>query len=585
MMRRIFVILSLIASFSVGMAAQAVKAQPSGVQVTDNFLFDNMYLDAVHSKLMGDYNAAFDRLKMCRTLNPKSAAVLYEAATLLALSGNFEYAAQYAQTAVQIDTTANDNYLSLALQCLVKVGKIEETLPLYDTLIARRPDDADKNRLTKVALLQSLNKYDDAMAELDKVHADEPSLYIQTQVQRSLIYNQMGKKSKRAKILKKLVAKYPDDLQANFQYSRCLYDGGDYDGAASYCSKAASLPGGWNYLFVLADVYRKQKMDSLFAKTALSAYASPDIDISAKLGRIYDVLNRPDQMMQDANWRPFFDGVFYSLLSQYPDDAQVCAVAHNYYNTTSRSAKAFRLLTNFVKDNSGSEYIWRNILYYCQVELEQGPDTLAYYASRAAADMPEKPFFHLIYGQALQLKSDYDNALIQYKTAYTTYDANRTDEDANNRVFSMHGIAQCYTYLDSVSKAFAVYDQILSENDSDPVALNNYAYHLAQLDKDLSKAEKMSMKSLNIEPLNPTYLDTYAYILLKENKLTEAMFVMERCIEQFKESPSAEVLDHYGDILMGNGHADKALEAWRSALEKDPDNADIKKKIDAAEKL
>ena len=49
MMRRIFVILSLIASFSVGMAAQAVKAQPSGVQVTDNFLFDNMYLDAVHS--------------------------------------------------------------------------------------------------------------------------------------------------------------------------------------------------------------------------------------------------------------------------------------------------------------------------------------------------------------------------------------------------------------------------------------------------------------------------------------------------------------------------------------------------------
>ena len=41
----------------------------------------------------------------------------------------------------------------------------------------------------------------------------------------------------------------------------------------------------------------------------------------------------------------------------------------------------------------------------------------------------------------------------------------------------------------------------------------------------------------------------------------------------------------YENILMGNGHADKAVEAWRSALEKDPDNADIKQKIDAAEKL
>lgn len=577
-------LITIAASLAIACADAHAQDQVVSRQADDNFLFDSMYLEALQAKLSGDYNTAFDLLKTCRTLKPGSAAVLYEAATLLASSGNFDYAAQYAQEAVKLDTTRNDNYVSLAIQCLMKTDKVGETLPLYDSLIVRRPAEADANRLVKVAILQTLNRYDEALAEIARVGKDDQATVIQAQVQKSLIYGQMGKKRRQAKILKQLAARYPDNVQVNFQNSHFYFGEGDYDRAIDYCQRACALPGGDAYLFVLADIYAKQKMDSLFAQASLRAFKSAEVDVDAKLARLYDAMNRPDGQMTKANWRPFYDNVFYSLLKLYPDDPQVASISHSYYASTDRKAKAQKLLTDFVGRNEGTEYMWRNILYYVQVEEASNVDSLALYARKAVMADPVNPFYHLILGQALQMKDDYAGSLVEYQAAYASYDAARKADDANNRTFALHGMAQCYVNLDSVTQAFAVFEQILSENPSDPVALNNYAYRLAVLGRDLGRAEKMSQKSLNAEPLNPTYLDTYAYILFRLGRNTEALFVMERCVDQYKDDINAEVLDHYGDILNANGQPDKALEQWLKALEAEPGNATIKRKVDEARK-
>ena len=207
-------------------------------------------------------------------------------------------------------------------------------------------------------------------------------------------------------------------------------------------------------------------------------------------------------------------------------------------------------------------------------------DSLCYYSKRAVEDLPENPFFHLIYGQALQVADRYSESLVEYEKAYKMYDANRTQEDAQNRMFSLHGMAQCYTNLGRQSSAFGVYELILEENPNDATALNNFAYNLAKSGQELEKAEKMSMRSLKIEPLNATFLDTYAFILFKEERYQEALFVMERCVDQSGSNINSEELDHYGDILKALGKNDEAAKVWKQALEADPDNMTIKKKLD-----
>lgn len=583
-MRRLFISLAILSITTCSSLAQwksnaggGLSSQPRS---TDRILFDSFFMGALQSKLSGDYNGAFETLKTCRTLDPNNASVLYEMALLLANTGNQAYAADFARQAVELDTTNNFYYVDLAYRESVLADSVENAIPFLDKLISLRPDDKPSYYLQKVTLLRSLKRYDEALATINLIKTEDKSIMIDAELSRASVYEETGKYRKERKIFRSLISQYPSVAKINFEFSRYFYKRQNIDEAIEYCEKASNLPDGNTYRFILSDLYLNQKMDSLYAKTSLKAYADRDIDLQSKLAKLYDVLNRPDKMMYDANWNAYFTQVFTSLQGEYPESPELCALTENFYKNTGKIDKGVETLLRFVSNYPGSEYIWRNILFHFQVNAGVTADSLCYYSKRAVEDLPENPFFHLIYGQALQVADRYSESLVEYEKAYKMYDANRTQEDAQNRMFSLHGMAQCYTNLGRQSSAFGVYELILEENPNDATALNNFAYNLAKSGQELEKAEKMSMRSLKIEPLNATFLDTYAFILFKEERYQEALFVMERCVDQSGSNINSEELDHYGDILKALGKTDEAAKVWKQALEADPDNMTIKKKLD-----
>jgi tetratricopeptide (TPR) repeat protein len=101
--------------------------------------------------------------------------------------------------------------------------------------------------------------------------------------------------------------------------------------------------------------------------------------------------------------------------------------------------------------------------------------------------------------------------------------------------------------------------------------MNNYAYYLSLEGQHLDKAERMISKVIEFEPFEPTYLDTYAWVLFKRERYFEAIFVMEQALNNSKE-PSGTLYEHYGDILYKNGQTEKALEYWKKAVETDDDD-------------
>ncbi len=583
-MRRFFISLAIFGVMTGSALAQWTVGSGGGMssqlRSTDRILFDSFFIGALQSKLSGDYNGAFETLKTCRNLEPKNASVLYEMALLLAQTGNPAYAADFARQAVELDTTNNYYFVDLAYRESVLADSVANAIPFLDKMVSLRPDDKASLYLQKVTLLRSLRKFDEALKTADLIKTEDKSIMIDADLSRAAIYEEIGKYRKEQKIFKRLVSQNPALAKVNFEYSRYFYNRKNIDEALKYCEKAANLPDGNTYRFILADIYLNQKMDSLYAKTSLKAYTDTDIDLQSKLSKLYDVLNRSDRMMFDANWNAYFTQVFTSLQNIYPESPELCALTENFYKNTGRIEKGVNTLLKFVSKYPGSEYIWRNILFHFQVNAGVTPDSLCYYSKRAVDDLPDNPFMHLIYGQALQVANRYTESLVEYEKAYKIYDANRTQDDAQNRMFSLHGMAQCYTNLGRQSSAFGVYELILDENPNDATALNNFAYNLAKSSEDLERAEKMSMRSLKIEPLNATFLDTYAFILFKEGRYTEALFVMERCIDQAGDDVNAEELDHYADILNALGKKDDAVKVLKQALDKDPDNMTIKKKLD-----
>ncbi len=110
-----------------------------------------------------------------------------------------------------------------------------------------------------------------------------------------------------------------------------------------------------------------------------------------------------------------------------------------------------------------------------------------------------------------------------------------------------------------------------------PLAYNNYAYDLTIYGKesDLNRAEELSRQAVQFDSENASYLDTYAWILYLKGAYPLARIYMERAIkygESGEEPIDAVYYRHYGAILSALKEYDGALEAYKEALRRTPED-------------
>jgi tetratricopeptide (TPR) repeat protein len=95
----------------------------------------------------------------------------------------------------------------------------------------------------------------------------------------------------------------------------------------------------------------------------------------------------------------------------------------------------------------------------------------------------------------------------------------------------------------------------------------------------------MSAKTVNAEPNNSTYLDTYAWIFYKQGNYNLAKIYITKAVDNVKETEGSEViLEHAGDIYAAVNENDKALEMWTKALNINDKNDALKAKIEKLKK-
>ena len=92
------------------------------------------------------------------------------------------------------------------------------------------------------------------------------------------------------------------------------------------------------------------------------------------------------------------------------------------------------------------------------------------------------------------------------------------------------------------------FDKTLEINPENYIILNNYAYYLSIQNFDLEKAEKMAKKVYDKNSNNPTYVDTYAWVLYMQKNYKGAYDVMQSIISQ-KDSWDKTLKEHYELIL------------------------------------
>lgn len=153
--------------------------------------------------------------------------------------------------------------------------------------------------------------------------------------------------------------------------------------------------------------------------------------------------------------------------------------------------------------------------------------------------------------------------------------ADPEDKGFVSRLYGLTG--DTHLLLGDTLAAFDLYEKALAAFAGNVLVLNNYAYYLSLTGKDLSKAERMSRKTVEAEPRNATYLDTFAWVFFKQSQFSLARIYIERALE-YEPEPGPELLEHYGDILWFNGDKEGAKAQWKKAAQlENPNNALLQK--------
>jgi tetratricopeptide (TPR) repeat protein len=96
---------------------------------------------------------------------------------------------------------------------------------------------------------------------------------------------------------------------------------------------------------------------------------------------------------------------------------------------------------------------------------------------------------------------------------------------------------------------------------------------------NLEEARKLIQKAVDLEPKNPAFLDSLAWVLYRLDQPHLALTYMEEAMKH-QEEPDATLFDHLGDIQAATGQMDAARESWRKSLEV-ADDPKVQKKLDA----
>lgn len=193
-------------------------------------------------------------------------------------------------------------------------------------------------------------------------------------------------------------------------------------------------------------------------------------------------------------------------------------------------------------------------------------------SDEALETFPNQPLPYLYNGLALLETKAYDDCL----DVLTGGRAMVINNQSLAKQFEL-SMADCEHYMGNHSASDARFDKLLAKNANDATVMNNYAYFLSLREERLSEAQKMSKRSLEIEPGNAVFLDTYGWILFKQEKYTDAVEVLERSVKLANDI--GEIHHHLGDAHAKAGNIEKAVKHWKKAVELGEESALIQKKI------
>ena len=547
------------------------------VKVNHSEAYQYFYLEALRQTNAGHYAAAFDLYRHCLELDSIAPEVYYELSAYYSDLGKDSIAEDYLNKAVRFNPS-NDYYHERLAQLYIKGGRYAKAIDAYEQLYLTNRSRTDVLEIL-LQLYQQQKNYDKMLSTLDRIEQVEGSDE-QITLSKMRVYSLKGDNESAYKSLKNLSDEHPNDVNYKLMLGNWLLQNERTDEARDIFLQAQKdEPNNEFVAASLYDFYRQQNEDSMAViyrdKILLNKYTASrtkmtmlqqvirdnelnGADSTIVLEILQNVMNADPQNVDVAQLN-----VAYLQLKQMPEEKIDSALYRVLDIAPDNAGARLQLLQGKWKAQD-----WDGIIQLCQPALEYNPDEMA---------------FCYYQGMAYYQKDDNDGALRAFRRGVSRINDN-SDKDIVSDFYAMMGDILHQKGLDK--EAFAAYDSCLQWKPDNVGCLNNYAYYISEIDGDLKRAETMSQKTIIAEPNNTTFLDTYAWILYKEERYMEAKQYITQAVENRDTTHNnSTIFEHAGDIFLSCDEAKEAVEYWKKALLEGSEKADeIRKKIKKYEK-
>ena len=531
--------------------------------------YDCLFLEAMVEREAGHDAAAFELLRHCAKIKPDASEAYFYLAQYYAMMRDKANTLACFQRAAQLNPD-NSVYQETLAQSYIDSGKTDDAISALEKLVAN-----DKNRDDVLEMLVQLYLQKEDYANVIKTFDRLETLQGKSDrisYAKSSVYAMLGDKKSAIDEARKLAEQNPNDLNYECAYGEALLRNGEKDKALAVYDKVLAEEPDNNRAQLLLRSYYKGENDTLRADSmTLALLTNKNTDKDTRIYLLRQEIEESESSGGDStkvlgyfkrvadmpgqNGDLLYLYAAYMDLKKMPRDS-VSPVLERVLAVAPDNASARLRLVSYAWDTAQLD----SVVSLCRAARQYNPDEMAFY------------YFQ---GMAYFRKNDDDKALDAFQNGISVIN------DKSNPTF----VADFYAVMGDIlfskgreKEAFAAYDSCLQWKDDNISCMNNYAYYLSLHGQNLDKAERMSHKTVEAEPNNATYLDTYAWILFMQRRYAEAKIYIDQALRNDSDS-SAVITEHGGDIYAMNGDTEGAVALWRQAAAKDPGNKLLARKI------
>ena len=523
------------------------------------------YMEGLRGVHIEDWLYAEECFTHLLKINPQHDAALFYMGKIKFGNGQKEEAFRYMVAATQADTS-NYWYQFQIAQFYLMDQQPAQAIEVYEELLARYPRKSDLYyELANLYLSQrEMDKAISLINEIEKFQGVSEA----TGFYRFNILMMQGKREEAQPFLEKLAQSSPSPRILTVLGD--LYAESEKDSLALDCynEAVAQDPGYIPAIFGQAEVYRiRQEYDTYFEK--INLFMEDDyVDSALKIDYM-------EQLLQNRAFASTFLRQIDTLFTKiYLNNQTDTAVVYRYAGFLIQAGKEDRsveVIKTLLQSQPSEKSVWMQYLSINHFLQRWGE---VYSASREALQLfPKEVDFLTLAGIACWQTERVPEAISIFESIVSLAGKNAA---LSAQTWSMLG--DLYYATGNSKKSFQAYEKSLKIDPDQVGTLNNYAYFLALEGNKLQKAYEMSKKSIDAEPKNATYLDTFGWILYKMGRPQEAKAIFRQVL-MYGSDLSAEVLDHYAEVLYALKEFDMAFMYWEQAKLREK-NIELEKKVE-----